>query len=112
MSELTGKEAKTIHRLLEVEWSDEDAQVFARDELHPLDADAIIVDELSMVDITLFDALLKAVPFGCRLVLVGDCDQLRPSARGTCCSIWWIRASCPSCGSRRSSVRRSRVSSS
>ena len=82
MSELTGKEAKTIHRLLEVEWSDEDAQVFARDELHPLDADAIIVDELSMVDITLFDALLKAVPFGCRLVLVGDCDQLPPVGAG------------------------------
>ena len=82
MSELTGREAKTIHRLLEVEWSDDETPVFARDSLHPLDADAIIVDELSMVDITLFDALLKAVPFGCRLILVGDCDQLPPVGAG------------------------------
>ncbi|MBR1810095.1 MAG: ATP-dependent RecD-like DNA helicase [Clostridia bacterium] len=82
MSELTGMEAKTLHRLLEVAWSDDDTPVFTRDTQHPLDADAVIVDELSMVDITLFSALLKAIPFGCRLILVGDCDQLPPVGAG------------------------------
>lgn len=56
MSELTGKEAKTIHRLLEVEWTENDRPVFARDARNPLEADAVIVDELSMVDINLFPA--------------------------------------------------------
>ena len=76
ISELTGKEAKTIHRLLEVNWDDEDVPVFDRNEKNPLDADAVVVDELSMVDSLLFDSLLRAVKTGCRLIMVGDSDQL------------------------------------
>ena len=76
MSELTGEEAKTIHRLLQVEWDENDRQSFAKNEKNLLDCDALILDELSMVDILLFDALLRALPLGCRLIMVGDCDQL------------------------------------
>lgn len=76
ISELTGKEAKTIHRLLEVKWDDEDVPVFDRNEKNPLDSDAVVVDELSMVDSLLFDSLLRAVKTGCRLIMVGDSDQL------------------------------------
>ncbi len=77
MSELTGGEAKTLHRLLEVAYSDEQgAAEFGRNERHPLEADAVIVDELSMVDVQLFDALLRAMPLGCRLIMVGDENQL------------------------------------
>lgn len=76
MSELTGREAKTIHRLLEVEWGEGDKPVFKKGEKNPLDFDAIIVDELSMMDVQLFSALLKAMPMSCRLILVGDVDQL------------------------------------
>ena len=76
MSEVTGKEAKTIHRLLEVEWNEEDHPVFARNEKNLLECDALIVDELSMVDAALFASLLSALPLGCRLVMVGDSDQL------------------------------------
>lgn len=82
MSELTGRDAKTLHRLLEVVWNDNDEPEFTRDMQHPLQADVIIVDELSMVDVTVFSALLRAVPFGCRLVLVGDIDQLPPVGAG------------------------------
>ena len=76
MSEVTGREAKTIHRLLEVEWSEEDKPVFRRDEQNPLRAGAIIVDEVSMVDVELMASLLAATPVGCRIILVGDSDQL------------------------------------
>ena len=76
ISELTGCEAKTIHRLLEVQWDEADAAVFARNEKNPLDADALVVDEVSMVDVLLFDSLLRALKSGCRLILVGDTDQL------------------------------------
>lgn len=76
MSEITGKEAKTIHRLLEVEWSDTGAPKFQRNITNPLPCDAIVVDELSMVDISLFSALLDALKLGCRLIMVGDTDQL------------------------------------
>lgn len=76
MSELTGCEAKTIHRLLEVEWSDEEKHTFARNERNPLNCDVLIVDEMSMVDILLFESLLRAVRLGCRIILVGDADQL------------------------------------
>ena len=76
ITEITGHEAKTIHRLLEVEWGENDTQSFARNDKNPLDCDALIVDELSMTDILLFQSLLRAVKFGCRLVLVGDSDQL------------------------------------
>ncbi len=76
MADVTGREAKTIHRLLEVEWTDSEKPVFGRNAQCPLDAEALIVDEMSMVDCTLFASLLDAVAFGCRLVLVGDADQL------------------------------------
>ena len=78
MSEATGMEAQTIHRLLEIGYMREDAnkQMFNRNEDNPLEADVIIVDEMSMVDITLMNALLKAVVEGQRLVLIGDADQL------------------------------------
>lgn len=76
MSELTGCEAKTIHRLLEVEWGEEDRQTFARNEKNPLSCDVLIVDEMSMVDALLFESLLRALRLGCRLILVGDADQL------------------------------------
>ena len=76
MSELTSREAKTIHRLLEVEWGQDDKPNFQRNERNPLDCDVLIVDELSMVDIKLFESLLKACRLGCRIILVGDSDQL------------------------------------
>ncbi len=76
MSEITGREAKTIHRLLEVEWDKNDNPHFKHNMQDPLTADAVIVDELSMVDITLFSSLLDALPLGCRLIMVGDSDQL------------------------------------
>lgn len=78
MSEACGMEAKTIHRLLEVSGGAEDGSSsgFGRNETYPLEADVIIVDEVSMVDIFLFQALLNAIPQGARLILVGDVDQL------------------------------------
>lgn len=76
MSELTGYEAKTIHRLLEVEWGEGDKADFKRNKTNPLNADVIILDEVSMVDIFLFSSFLDAVKFGCRVILVGDSDQL------------------------------------
>ncbi len=83
MSEVTGKEAKTVHRLLEVEWTDGSRRPkFVRNMENPLEADAVIVDELSMVDTHLFAALLDALPLGCRLIMVGDSDQLPPVGAG------------------------------
>ena len=76
MSELTGQEAKTIHRLLQVEWNENDEPVFAKNEKNLLECDALVIDELSMVDAKLFESVLRALPLGCRLVLVGDSDQL------------------------------------
>ncbi len=77
MTELCGKEAKTIHRLLEVGTDDDGkTHVFARCEKNPLEHDVIIIDEMSMVDVVLFDALLKALRLGTHLILVGDSDQL------------------------------------
>lgn len=76
MSELTGCEAKTIHRLLEVEWNDSDRQIFARNEKNPLPYDVVIIDEMSMVDILLFESLLRAIRLGTRIIMVGDSDQL------------------------------------
>lgn len=75
MTEATGMEAKTIHRLLEYSYMDEE-MVFGRDEDSPLETDLLIVDEASMVDILLMNSLLKAVVPGTRLILVGDVDQL------------------------------------
>ncbi len=82
MSEVTGMEAKTIHRLLEVEWDEDDRPVFRRNSQNPLDCNALILDELSMIDIHLFANLLDALPLGCRLILVGDSDQLPPVGAG------------------------------
>lgn len=84
MSETTGYEAKTIHRMLEVNGAMSEAEesakqiggMFERNETNPLEADVIIIDEMSMVDITLLYALLKAVGAGTRLILVGDVSQL------------------------------------
>lgn len=76
LSEVTGREAKTIHRLLEVEWDENDKPVFRRNAKDPLTCGALIVDELSMVDVELFASLLDALPMGCRLIIVGDSDQL------------------------------------
>ena len=76
MSELTGQEAKTIHRLLQVEWDANDMPVFSKNEKNLLECDALVIDELSMVDSNIFEAVLRALPLGCRLIMVGDCDQL------------------------------------
>ncbi len=80
MTEATGFEARTIHRMLELNsaLSDEDARKvrFERNEENPLETDVVIIDEMSMVDIQLFQALLKAVVPGTRLILVGDVNQL------------------------------------
>ena len=82
MSEVTGRQAKTLHRLLEVEWGEGDKPRFTRNMENPLEADAVIIDELSMVDTHVFAALLDALPLGCRLVMVGDSDQLPPVGAG------------------------------
>ena len=76
MSETTGFEARTIHRMLEVNGGAEGTGGFERNEKNPLETDVIIIDEMSMVDITLMHALLKAVLAGTRLILVGDVNQL------------------------------------
>ncbi|MBT1278775.1 ATP-dependent RecD-like DNA helicase [Thermoanaerobacter sp. CM-CNRG TB177] len=76
ITEATGKEAKTIHRLLEYTYSEEEGKGFNKNEKDPLKYDVIIVDEASMVDILLMNALLKALPIGAKLILVGDADQL------------------------------------
>lgn len=77
MSELTGREASTIHRLLGAGYADNSTDLsFERDESDPLEADAIILDETSMVDINLMHSLLRAMRSDTRLVLVGDADQL------------------------------------
>ena len=77
MTELSGREALTIHRLLETGYAaDSFDLVFKRDAENPLKCDALIVDECSMVDLPLMAALLAALPQECRLVLVGDADQL------------------------------------
>lgn len=75
LAEATGQPAKTIHRLLGCEFAGGKVH-FAYNEYNPLDADVLIVDETSMVDCVVFNSLLKALPKGCRLVLVGDKDQL------------------------------------
>lgn len=76
MSDSTGKEAKTIHRLLEVNVIQSDQSFFVHNESNPLKTDVVIVDEVSMVDAALMCSLLKAMPRDCRLILVGDKDQL------------------------------------
>ena len=83
LTEVTGEEASTIHRLLEAGIDPHTGKMFfARDEDNPLKADAVIVDEMSMVDIQLLSSLLQAIPSGKRLILVGDPDQLPPVGPG------------------------------
>ncbi len=76
MSELTNREAKTIHRLLEVVYDSTGRSIFAHNEKNPLECDVIIIDEMSMVDCVLFEKLLRALQLGCRLIMVGDFHQL------------------------------------
>ena len=76
VTEATGEEAFTIHRLLEYNYTDGEGFRFLRNENNPVDAQVVIIDEASMVDLLLMYNLLKALPSGCRLVLVGDVDQL------------------------------------
>ena len=76
IAELTGYEAKTIHRMLEVEFSDSHTVKFAKNEDNPLVCNTLIVDEMSMVDVLLFEALLRAMPLSSRIILVGDFNQL------------------------------------
>ena len=79
MSEATGREAQTIHRMLELSGGPDDDRLrtqFERNQDNPLETDVVIIDEMSMVDIYLMNALLKAIAVGTRLILVGDVDQL------------------------------------
>ncbi|MBR3759841.1 MAG: ATP-dependent RecD-like DNA helicase [Ruminococcus sp.] len=76
MSDLTGKEARTIHRLLEVVYDVGGKLTFAHNENNPLECDVIVIDEMSMVDVVLFEKLLRALRLGCRIIMVGDSDQL------------------------------------
>jgi len=77
MTELTGEKSNTVHRLLEATLvSDENKTEFRRNSERLLACDALILDELSMVDVTMFDAIMQALPIGCRLIMVGDTDQL------------------------------------
>lgn len=76
MSDLTGYEARTIHRLLEVAYDKGDRLVFVHNENNPLDCDVLVIDEMSMVDVLLFEKLLRALRLSCKLIMVGDSDQL------------------------------------
>ena len=83
LTEVTGEEASTIHRLLEAGIDPNTGlMVFAKDESNPLKADAVIIDEMSMVDVQLLHSLLQAIPAGKRIILVGDPDQLPPVGPG------------------------------
>ena len=85
MSELTGRDAATIHRLLGAQYSEDgDCMVFTKDEEDRLKCDAIIIDECSMIDMVLMNALLKALPENARIIMVGDVDQLPPVGAGNC----------------------------
>lgn len=84
MTEATGYEARTIHRLLEIGYSGDDSELlFQRNEENMIEADVIIIDEMSMVDMLIMNHLLKAVPHGTRLILVGDADQLPSVGAGS-----------------------------
>ena len=76
MSELTGEVARTLHRLLEVDFTSGDMLTFKKNEKNPLKADVVIVDEMSMVDVLLFEALLRALRPSASLIMVGDSNQL------------------------------------
>ena len=76
LSEMTGRDAKTIHRLLEVDRQSGDVLRFLHDENNPLKGDVVVIDEMSMVDVPLFESLLRGIRPQCRLILVGDFNQL------------------------------------
>lgn len=77
LGELCGRDAQTIHRCLGMNWQEDTGEVtFQKNEKEPLEAEAVIVDEMSMVDLTLMNALLAALRPDCRLIMVGDADQL------------------------------------
>lgn len=82
LSEVTQNEAKTIHRLLEMEYTEEAEPRFNRDENNPIDEKIVIVDEASMIDLLLMNALLRAMRPGSKLILIGDADQLPPVGAG------------------------------
>lgn len=86
MTEATGYEAQTIHRMLELTGGPEEqaGSRFERNEQNPLETDVIIIDEMSMVDIHLMNALLKAIMPGTRLIMVGDVNQLPSVGREMC----------------------------
>ncbi len=83
MSEMTGYEARTIHRMLEINGGVTDGNYFEKNEKNPLEVDVIIIDEMSMVDLSLMNSLLKAVVTGTRLILVGDVNQLPSVGAGS-----------------------------
>ena len=97
--ELCSTEASTIHRLLETRYdSHTGGLTFAHNQREPLDTDAVILDEASMVDVVLMQALLEALPGGCRLVLVGDPHSCPRWGRETCCPTCSAPTGCPRCG--------------
>ena len=83
LSEASGMEAKTIHRMLEMDYKAEEGSSFRRDENYLLEEDVIIIDEASMIDLYLMEALLRAMRPGARLVLIGDANQLPPVGAGS-----------------------------
>ena len=95
MTEATGFEAKTIHRTLEV---DRKSGGFKRNSDNPLDCDLLVVDETSMVDVMLMQALMRAVPDHAALLIVGDIDQLPSVGPGQVLADVILPARCPSCG--------------
>jgi exodeoxyribonuclease V alpha subunit len=105
LSELAGLEAATLHRLLQLRPGGDAA--FDRD--HPLDADLVVVDESSMLDVLLANKLVKAIPPGAHLLFVGDVDQLPSVGAGECCGICWPPTGCPGCDSPTCSARPSRA---
>ncbi len=82
LSEASGMEAKTIHRMLEMDYRAEEGTTFRRDENCLLDEDVIIIDEASMIDLYLMEALLRAIRPGARLIMIGDANQLPPVGAG------------------------------
>ena len=83
LSEASGMEAKTIHRMLEMDYKTDEGSCFRRDENYLLDEDVIIIDEASMIDLYLMEALLRAIRPGTRLIMIGDANQLPPVGAGS-----------------------------
>lgn len=82
ITQTTGVEAKTIHRLLEVGFEKDDEPVFNRNEDNQLETDVLIVDEASMIDILIFESLMRACSWGIKVIIIGDADQLPPVGPG------------------------------